>query len=148
MKGRWSITISRRIFLVSVPRKLDGEPFWVSEYSWYLSSINFKNQKGVAACYNFPSELFCPTVPKHFVETNSVTENFRNVTFLRIGERVALMSVECFSFKVPQFSVGEPLGSQINSGIKKFHAKKGYAVNSCQKFLSHRTEKFRMKSLW
>ena len=114
----------------------------------YLVSITFSDKKGEVACYNFPSDFLCPTVPKHFVErTFCVSENFRNLNFLWIGEQVALISVDCFCLTVPQTSDGEPSGIQLNSGIEKLLAKNGYAVNSRRKFLSRSTKKFRRGTL-
>ena len=49
---------------------------------------------------------------------------------------------------MPKVSVGEPLSIQLNSGIETLYAYKGYIVSSCRKFLSHRTENIRMRTLW
>ena len=55
--------IFRRKFSISqCPKKIVVEPFTVSLFldieKFYASEV----------CHDFPSNFFCPTVPKHFVE--------------------------------------------------------------------------------
>ena len=53
----------RQFFWLTVPKKIVGEPFWVSEV---LQSKNFMHRRGKG--FTFSAGSFCLTVPKRFVD--------------------------------------------------------------------------------
>ena len=57
------ITIFRQNCFVSLPKNFVGEPFGVSENFWYRKSFWIRGGE----YQDFPSKIFCLTVPKNFV---------------------------------------------------------------------------------
>ena len=92
--------------------------------------------------YNFPSKLFCLTVPKHFVEEHfCVSESFRyrKILWMRVEYYECLSKICCFT--VPKNFVGESFNFSEIWGAKKFMHKKGISLFSVEIFLSRSAEK-------
>ena len=88
-------------------------------------------------CHDFPSKVFCLTVPKHFVEEPSyavfqkirVAKKFMDK---REGE-VSRFPAKVFCLTVPKKAGGEHFSLSVISGIEKV-CKRGWG--ECQKFPS------------
>ena len=98
----------------------------------------------------FPSKIFCPTVPKIAVGepfSLSLISGIETVWMRKWGGGVYQdFPSKIFCPKVPKKVVGQPFRVSLISGIEKFHTSEGYVTIFCRYFLSHSTEKFRWEN--
>ena len=79
----------------TVPKKIVGEPFGVSENFWYRKMLGIRED----GHHDFPSKLFCLTVPKHFVEEPlcvSETLAYRKIVCIKWVRGISRFSVRIF----------------------------------------------------
>ena len=102
---------------------------------------------------NFPSKIFCLTVPKHFVEEPLFAVYQKIASKEKVygnemgrGEYQKFPS-KIFCLKLPKQIVGEPPYSLISFGYRKCLCFSGLCHNFPWNSLSHSTETFRRETL-
>ena len=108
-------------------------------FTKFLVSKKFMDQEGgggVVEYYDFPSKLFCLTVPKYFLEEPfCVSERFRyrKILWIRGEYQDFLPKICCFT--VPRNFVGESICVSETSGYRSFWIKGG-GGKECHEFTS------------
>ena len=136
----------RKNFVSQCRRNLVGESFFVALFS------------GIAKVWirrgeypDFPSTVFCHTVPKSYVgESFSVALSLGSENFW-IGGRGEdqYFPLKTFCLTVPKISVGESFTVALVSSIDKVWIRRvGVSRSSVENFLSHSAEKVRTGTLY
>ena len=124
------ITIFRQNCFVSQYRKnFVGEPFGVSENFWYRKTLCFRG-----ICHDFPSKIFCLTVPKNFVGEPFIVSLISGIEKFYASDGYVTIFCRKFFVSVPKNSLGEPFSVSLISGIEKFYASEVYVTIFCRNF--------------
>ena len=86
---------------------------------------------------DFPSKIFCLTVPKNFVEEPFSVSLISGVENFYASEGYATIfdfPSNFFCLTVPKNFVGEPFSVSLISGIQKHYASEGYVTIFCRDF--------------
>ena len=100
---------------------------------------------------DFPSKIFCLTVPKNFVGESFTVASISGIEKVWIREGgVSRFSVKIFCLTVLKISVGESFIAALISGTEKVWGRGGGGVSrfSVETFLSHSAEHFRRGILY
>ena len=98
---------------------------------------------------DFPSKIFCLTVPKNFVGqsfTVAISSGIEKI-WMRGGGEYQDFPWKNFCLTVPKRFVGQFFTVAIISGIEKVWIRGGASRFSVENFLSHSAEKFRRGTL-
>ena len=115
-------------------------------YRKFLASNNLKDKSGVGGYHDFPSEKFCLTVPKNFVEEPlDASEKFGHRKILCIRGDITIFCRKFFCLTVPKYFVEEPFC--VSEIFGNFKHKREVSWFSVENFLSHSAGRFRRGSL-
>ena len=104
-----------KTFCPTEPKKIEGEPFFVSQKFWYQKIFGEKGGE----YQEFPSENFCLTLPKKFVGNPFVLHYFWVSTNLMLQRAKSRFSVEKFFYHSAENFRRRPLLFLINFGYRK-----------------------------